>query len=359
MPPGLKIIPLTLCAAIALHAQNGPQSLIGKGWGLDHVILVQRSADDARKIFGAELGFSIVSGNKFPEEGLENGPILLPPAYLELMWVYDAGKFSATANGGELGAMMDATVRRAREEGGAIAAYNVDVSPAEDAANFLRGRGMKVSLPPSVTTVINGVQQPGPWQFLNITYEEGQAKPPAGVPGGERVGVLEYRNNGDRLTADRLRQTRERIQRDFPDARRKPGDLHANTARKLEAVWVVVSNVQEAVKQSELLGFAPGRNRTLKVLGARGREVQCGQGAVVFWAPDKKSGPLAAMLASHGPGPFGVSVRVESLSRAHEIVEQGTGRQLRIEKNHGRNSFLVPGEATGGIWVEFVQDVQE
>ncbi len=337
----------------AVYAQKQP--LLGNGWGLDHTTVMQRSAGEARKVFGSRLGFSVRPGTKFPARGLENGIINLPPGYLELMWVYDSAKSESSARESGLGAVFEAATRRLQEQGGLVQAYNIDVSPIDQAADFLRGRGMKVSLPPSQTILQDGKEQPGQWQFLRISYEDPKSAPPPGIPGGQGVGFLEYRNNEEHLNADRVRQFRESIARDLPDSRRRPGDLHANTANKFESMWVAVSSVEEAVKQSEALGFAPGRDRKSAELGARGREVQCGQGTIVFWAPDKKGGPLSAMLQRGELGPFGVSFGVEDLNRARAIVEQGTGRKLRIQDGD-RKRFVVPAEGAGGIWVEFVQE---
>ncbi len=347
-----RVVAFLVVLAGAIQAQS--QSFIGKGWGLDHVIVVQRSSGEARQTFGAKLGFSIVPGNQFPDQGLENGPILLPPAYLELMWVYDSAKAeSASKAAGPAGLAW--MLHRLHEQAGAILSYNIDVSPIEEAASFLRNRGINVTLPPSPTTLRDGKQQPGPWQFLRISYGDGQAGPPAGVPGGDRVGFLEYRDNSDRLTQDRLRRAQERTEREVPDPRRKPGEFHANTARKLESVWVAVSNVQDAVKQAESMGFMPTRKRTSAELGARGQEVQCGQGTIVFWTAASHDAALSALVTTGGLGPFGVSVGVEDLNRAHELVEQGIGQRLPIRKVDGRTRFLVPGDAAGGIWVEFVK----
>jgi hypothetical protein len=326
--------------------------LIGNGWGLDHVIVAQRNADEAKQTFGAKLGFSIASGNKFPDQGVENGPVLLPPAYLELVWVYDADKASAAIRSA-VDTPLVAMLRLIQEQGTTVLSYNINVSPVEDAASFLRASGFKVTLPPSITTLRDGEQQPGPWQFLNISYEKG-TEPPAGVLGGKRVDFLEYRNNADLLTEERVRRSLEVIAKDAPDERRKAGDLHANTARKLAAVWVAVTNLDEAVKQAEALGLAPGRERTLAELGARGREVECGQGRIVFWEAMNDGAQLSALIRSRGLGPFGVSVGVTDLNRAHQIVEEGTRRQLRIQTG-GASSFVVPAEAAAGIWLEFAE----
>jgi hypothetical protein len=140
----------------------------------------------------------------------------------------------------------------------------------------MRRLGLKVSLPPSNTRLVNGKEEPGPWQFITMSPED-QQRFPLGVPGGPGVGFLEYRDNADRLTPRDAQARRERAEREVPDARRPPGEIHSNTARTLRSVWVAVSTVAEAVKQSQRFGFAPGAERQLAALGARGREVQCGR----------------------------------------------------------------------------------
>ena len=74
----------------AVYAQKQP--LLGNGWGLDHTTVMQRSAAEARQVFGSGLGFSVRPGTKFPARGLEDAIINLPPGYLELMWIYDGAK---------------------------------------------------------------------------------------------------------------------------------------------------------------------------------------------------------------------------------------------------------------------------
>jgi hypothetical protein len=232
--------------------------------------------------------------------------------------------------------------------------YNVNVSPIEDAANFMRRLGLKVTLPPSLTTLRDGKQQPGAWQFLDLNYENSKSEPPPGIPGSRSVGLLEYQNNDEPL-AERSQRALELIDREVQDSRRTRGELHANTARKLKSVWVAVSSLSDAVKQSQLLGFEPGRERQLAALGARGQEIQCGSGTIVFWEAIENTGRLSKFMKDWGVGPFGFSVEVGDLNRAHEIVEKGTGNQLPLEKVDGRQSFIVPGDNAAGVWIEFVE----
>jgi hypothetical protein len=86
-------------------------------------------------------------------------------------------------------------------------------------------------------------------------------------PADQAVGFLEYRYNASRRDPARYETLRARLEREVPDSRRAPGELHANTARQLLSVLVSVPNVADAVRQSERLGFAAGEERYMKDLG--------------------------------------------------------------------------------------------
>jgi hypothetical protein len=189
-----------------------------------------------------------------------------------------------------------------------------------------------------------GKQQPGAWQFLTI---EEDPSAPVGALGGLRVGFLEYRDD-NRDSDESLRQFRERVEKD------SRGDLHANIAKKLNAVWVAVPDVGDAVKRSQSFGFAPGRERRLSVLGAAGREVVCRHSHIVFRRATNDDSPLEAAVRRQGLGPFAVSVGV-SLNRAREIAEQGTRKHFEIDRSGAQPTFLVSPQDAGGIWIEFVQ----
>lgn len=336
-----RIALFTALVISAPHAQSPPKSVLGEGWGLDHIEIGLSDSLVANDTFGAKLGFSVLPGIKFPADGLQNATIAMamPPVFIELLWPYQ----KSTNLKGRLAERIGL--------GGGPAEYNIDVSPAAETAATLRGLGLTVTLPTSLTILgPDGKEQPGPWQFVRISKEETD-KVPVGVPGGPGVGFLEYRNNAQRLAPDRLQSLRERLERDAPDARRLPGEFHANTARRWVSVWVAVPSVAEAVKQSERLGFARGAERQLAALGARGREVACGKGSIVFWEPVNNASLLASLIKKYGLGPFGIGVEVADLRKAHQIAELGTQSKLPID----RNSFVVPGDLAGGTWIEFVQ----
>ena len=69
-------------------AAQSKLSVIGEGWGLDHVIIGLSSPDAAKDVFNTNLGFAPLPGNKFPAAGLQDAIIPLAPAYIELMWLY-------------------------------------------------------------------------------------------------------------------------------------------------------------------------------------------------------------------------------------------------------------------------------
>ena len=335
-----------LLGAAGLLAAQSDSSVLGAGWGLDHVLIGLPSLETAKDIFGAKLGFSVRPGNQFPEQGLAHAIMRLPPAYIEVLWPYQ--KPSKTPS-------FAAAVRQKAESGGGVASYNIDVSPIERAADEMRRLGLKVTLPPnSVVRTLEGKEQPGAWQFLEIDPAV-QAVHLRGVPGGAGVSFLEYRNNADNLKAGTFERMRQLAERDVPDPRRAAGEIHANTGRKLLSVWVAVPSVSEAVRQSEQFGFTAGAARDVEALGEKGREVQCGQGAIVFFAPMDGNSALSQLVKEQGLGPFGFSVAVANLQTAQKIAEQGMNTRFAIQRAGNRISFVVPARLAAGTFVEFVQ----
>ncbi len=335
---------LFLILVPALTAQSNP-SVIGNGWGLDHVIVALPNPSAVKEVFAAKLGFATFGGNKFPAQGLDQAIIALPPAYVELLWPYQKPADADSS---------DAVVKKA-EAGGGPASYNIDVSPVEQAADAMRRFGLRVTLPPSRTTrTPDGKEAPGNWQFIGIDPQD-RAAAILGVPGGASVGFLEYRNNSDRLKPDRFQSMRERAEREVPDPRRGAGEIHANTARKLRSVWVAVPSVEKALAQAERFGFKAIGQRDFKALGEKGQEVQCGQGTIVFFQPGKANSLLAALVKKQGLGPIGISVAVADLKTAQRIVQEGTHAKFAIQRSGTQMSLIVPAEFAAGTFVEFVQ----
>jgi Glyoxalase-like domain len=335
---------LFLVAAYSV-AQNRP-SVIGEGWGLDHIIFGMPNAETVEDIFGTKLGFSPVPGNRFPGQGLEQAIVSLPPAYLEFLWPYQK-----PTDADELTARLLQKVGA----GGGPFSYNIDVSPVQQATNTMRRLGISVTLPPSrIRRTPDGKEAPGAWQFISIDSDDQKAHP-FGVPGGPGVGWLEYTDNADRLTPDRFRRSREQAEKAVPDLRRLAGEIHPNTARKVLSVWVVVPEIADAARQNELFGLTGRGTRYFEAVGEKGSAFQCGQGTLVFFQPMNQTSPLAVLVKKSGYGLFGVSIAVADIKKAEQIVEQGTGRKFSIERAEGRSGFVVPAELAAGTFVEFVQ----
>jgi Glyoxalase-like domain len=340
-------IVLLVALAGTLTAQS-PPSAIGNGWGLDHVIVGLPGPEAVKEVFAAKLGFTPFTGIKFPSQGLERAVIPLPPqASVELLWPYQEAAPGARP--------LVALVRKKVALGGGPVAYNLNVSPAVQAADAMRQLGLRVNLPLSQTFVTpDGKETRGPWQYVDVDPQD-QAAQPLGVPGGPGVGFVEYQNQADRLKPERFQSALKIAQRDFPDPRRSAGEIHANTARKLRSVWVAVPSVAEAVKQAARFGFAAGAESQFKALGEIGREVPCGQGSIVFFEPAHQNSPIAALVKKQGLGPFGISVGVADLKTAQRVVEEGTHAKFQIQHSGNRTSFIVPAELAAGTVIEFVQ----
>lgn len=335
---------LLLCVPAFVAAQP-KLPVIGEGWGLDHVIIGLTNPDAVKDVFNAKLGFAAIPGNKFPTTGLQQAIIHLPPAYLELLWFYQKPANDSNSN----------PYQRIFESGGGPTSYNIDVFPIEQAVDGIERLGSTVTLPPSQTVRSpDGKEQPGPWQFLRIDPKD-LATHPLGVPGGRGVGFLEYRNNAERLGPERFQTARDQAEKEVPDPRRPAGEIHANTARKLLAVWVAVPNIAEAVQQSARMGFAARGERFVKELGEKGHEVQCGQGTILFFQPLNRKGSLSPLVTKRGFGPFGLSVAVADLKVAQQVVQQGTNAKFAIQQTENRKSFVVPEELAAGSFIEFVQ----
>jgi hypothetical protein len=78
---------LLLISVPALTAQTD-SSVIGTGWGLDHVLILLPDPGFVKEVFATKLRFTPLGGTKFPAQGLDQAIIGLPPAYVELLWRY-------------------------------------------------------------------------------------------------------------------------------------------------------------------------------------------------------------------------------------------------------------------------------
>ena len=317
-------VSLLLTATRRLRAEN---SVVGSGSGLDHVAVVGPKLGDLEQCYRDRLGFSLAAGSRFPT-GVENAvvPFEDSPAYLELLSFYrpaDRSDLAAAHLEDQLGV------------GGGPAFFAINCSPIEGAAGMLREHGFSLIGPKGRTILRDGKEVPAPYQIIRI--DEDLIGPKASVA------FIEYQNNASRLGPERVKRTRERLQR-------PSGELHANTARRLRAVWVAVHSLNHATEVVRQLGFTAGTDRQSRGLAAAGREFTCGDGAIVLWEA-RGEGALSSVLKQRGEGPFGVAVEVADLDVARRTIERNT--KLQPEWVAVQN-LLLPPEVCGGAWVDFV-----
>jgi catechol 2,3-dioxygenase-like lactoylglutathione lyase family enzyme len=139
---------------------------------------------------------------------------------------------------------------------------------------------------------------------------------------------------------------------DFPSLAPQP---HPNTAQKIDALWLVVSDLDAAIAYYEGLGLKVGsKHQKIHYLGGRGAEVRYRDNNLVLLEPDGP-GVVADFAADRGEGILGVSVQVGSLQTALDLVNGNTGLDLETFKYKGRDRFLVPASLTHGFLVEMVE----
>jgi hypothetical protein len=130
---------------------------------------------------------------------------------------------------------------------------------------------------------------------------------------------------------------------------------HANTAKRIAAVWIVVRDLKAATKAFGLAGLYSGEGRKFPALGAAGREIEAGGGRIVLLEPKGKTGKAASFLAERGEGIMGVSIEVDSLETARALLETNTKREFGSYAGAYGNSILIPAELAHGVWIEMFQ----
>lgn len=290
------------------------------GRGADHVMVVVRDIDATSKVFSNTLGFNVSQRSKFPE-GVENSVMHFKNrSFLELLGVYDREKAKETPEVKFL----------EKHEGGT--GFGVHVASAESALSFLRARGIESSGPKPYPSVVPG-NPAGMWIWRTVEFK----KPT--VPGGN-VFLIEYNE-------PLIEEYRRKDPQIFEASK-----VHPNTAEKLQAVWVAVKDLKAAVRAYESIGFTAKRRISLPQLGAKGREIEAGEGLVLLLEASSVKGEVASFLTRRGEGVIGVSIKVTELNTALNILETNLKQKLRPYEGAYGKSVLVPVEVTRGIWVE-------
>ena len=328
------VILIAICAALffvcpltEVVAQDKKQnnSVLGEGHGIDHPGILVRDLEEAKDTYRDTLGFWIqprgvvtvlASGTKLSNALFEDG------SYLQLTAVDDLEK--ARLNRPSYLTFLE------KHEGALFLVLNT--SSAEGTARFLRARGFEVNDPQPRTVLPPGAKEMPP----PIAWFVGFKKP---VLPADSIGFVQYAARDERIG----------------EANASGRTHHANTAKRIAAVWIVVRDLKAATKAFGLAGLAAGAGRKFPALGATGREIEAGGGRIVLLEPKGKTGKAASFLTERGEGIMGVSIEVGSLETARALLEKNTKREFGSYAGAYGNSILIPAELAHGVWIEMFQ----
>jgi Glyoxalase-like domain len=320
-----RILWTLMCGLLALGGQAVAQGL-GDGRGIDHVASLVRleDFDAAASVFTDQLGFSATPALLSPL-GAKNRLIWFSDlTYLEVVGFTELNEFTAPFL-----AFLE------EHEGGKF--YGTDVADAEQAATFLTGAGY-----PNV----------GPVPSLPLPLEST----------GELVGLSPLWRSiilTTRLAPDNsnffLEYDDAQVQQMFAEFPVLAPQPHANTAQRIDTLWLVVSDLDAAIDFYEGLGLEVRfKNKKIHYLGARGAEVRYHNNTLALLVPDGP-GLVADFVAERGEGILGLSLQVGDLSTALTLINGNTGLSLSTFKDQGRERFLIPASLTHGFLIEMVE----
>ncbi len=330
-----------LFATVTLSAQTTPaptpnannirtpaQTLLGQGWGVDHVGVGVRDLAQAQHDY-EQLGFKVSEGGHFPG-GFSNSIVdLQNNSYLELLSV-SANTSIKQGDASEIADFLN------RHEGAMF--LGINVASAKAAADYLKAHNFDVTGPDPGSIMKEGETTPPPPMWYSVGTAD---KPAAGKKGFTiPIFLIEY------------------LSTNWTDKARAEGRMdHPNTAMGIHAVWFAVHNAGAQLRTLRDAGLEVGESRE-KFLGAHGREVKAGQGLLLLLESSDKNGLLTKYLSDHDEGLIGLSIEVAFLGKARQLAESGTGRKLETYKGFYGTSFLLPPEVTHGVWLEMFQPVQ-
>lgn len=320
-----RILWTVMCGLLALGSQAAAQGL-GDDRGIDHVAALVRleNFDAAASVLTQKLGFAATPALLSPL-GAKNRLIWFSDlSYLELATFTERNDFTAP--------FLDFL---AHHEGGKF--YGTEVVDAAQAINFLTGAGY-----PNV----------GPIPAPPLTIEST----------GQVVGLIPLWSSvvlTSRVAPDNsnffLDYNEAQVQQmfvDFPALAPRP---HPNTAKKIETLWLVVSDLDAAIDFYEGLGLeVRSKHKKIDYLGGRGAEVRYRNSTLALLEPDGP-GLVADFAAARGEGILGASIKVRDLDTARHLVNSNTGLHLRTFEYKGRDRFLIPASLTHGFLIEMVE----
>jgi catechol 2,3-dioxygenase-like lactoylglutathione lyase family enzyme len=320
-----RIQSIMMCGLLALGGHAAAQEL-GDGRGIDHVASLVRleNFDSAADVWTQQLGFSATPALLSPL-GAKNRLIWFDDlSYLEILTFTELNGFTAPF----LAFLED-------HEGAKF--YGTEVTDAAQAISFLTGAGY-----PNV----------GPIPAAPLIIEST----------GEVVGLSPLWSSiilTSRVAPDNsnffLDYDEAQVQQMFTDFPVLAPQPHPNTAQKIDALWLVVSDLDAAIDFYEGLGLeVRAKHQKIHYLGGRGAEVRYHNSTLVLLEPDGP-GVVADFAADRGEGILGASIQVGNLQTALGLVNGNTGLGLHAFKYKGRDRFLIPATLTHGFLVEMVE----
>jgi catechol 2,3-dioxygenase-like lactoylglutathione lyase family enzyme len=316
---------MAMCGLLALGGQAAALGL-GDNRGVDHVALLVRAEnfDAAASVLTDQLGFSATPALLSPA-GAKNRLIWFDDlSYLEVVTFTELNDFTAPFL-----AFLE------HHEGAKY--YGTEVADAAQASAFLTGAGYPNT---------------GPLPALPLTIEST----------GDVVGLTPLWSSvilTSRVAPDNsnffVDYDEAQVQQmfaDFPALAPRP---HPNTARKIDTLWLVVSDLDSAIDFYQGLGLEVRfKHKKIHYLGGRGAEVRYKNATLALLQPDGP-GPVADFAADRGEGILGMSIEVGDLQAARALVHANTGLELQTFKYKGRELFLIPASVTHGLLIEMVE----
>ncbi|HEX2642116.1 MAG TPA: VOC family protein [Thermoanaerobaculia bacterium] len=323
---GMRFVWLALALILALGGPVAAQGL-GVNRGIDHVGPMVRleNFEQTGEVFTDQLGFSATPALLSPL-GAKNRLVWFEDqSYLEILTITEVNDFTAP-----FAAFLESF------EGAAF--YGSEVTNVSQAMAFLTGAGYghvgPVPAPP-LTIESTGQVVGGSSPLWNSIILTGPVAP------GNSNFFVDY---------DEAQVQQMFI--DFPVLAPQP---HANTAKRIDTLFLVVADLDAAIDFYEGLGLEVRfKNKKVHYLGARGAEVSYRDQTVALLVPDGP-GLVADFAAERGEGILGVSIEVGSLQTARALINGNTGLNLQAFKDKGRSRFLIPASLTHGFLIEMVE----
>jgi catechol 2,3-dioxygenase-like lactoylglutathione lyase family enzyme len=302
-----------LIIVIALGLLSLSSSALGQSetGGIDHVRVLVRDIVAAQSQYRSVLGFDMSRAEPiiYREGSAHNGAAFTDGTYLELLGIADREKLLKS---------RPWIVDFLQDHQGAHS-VGIIVTSAKEVADRLQSRGIEAPL-------------------FNLIGSHPEAKPIllvtpklVNLPDGA-IFFVEYPAQQSAHTV-----------------------VQPNTAQGTVAVWIMVKDLEKASKESEALGFHPGRLLDCKALGARGRELDTGRGKILLLEANSLEKPAANFFRERGQGVMGLTLAVGDIAKTQSLIGENTKRKFSLYDGIYGRSLLVPPELANGAWIEMVQ----